>query len=64
MAGEGQGAGAVAVLNREICVLRGPTAGIRGFWPGKYEADFLRAQIGSGVFADLVGLGDIIIETE
>lgn len=64
MAGEGPGAGAVAVLNREVSVLRGKTAGAVGFWPGKYDADFLRAQIGSGVFNDLVSIGDIRMETE
>ena len=66
MAGEGPGAGAgaVAVLNREISVLRGRTAAVVGFWPGKYDADQLRSQIGSGVFSDLVGCGDIRIESE
>jgi hypothetical protein len=62
--GEGPGAGAVAVLNREVSVLRGKTSGIVGFWPGRYDADQLRAQIGSGVFADLVGVGDIRLEVE
>ena len=62
--GEGPGAGAVAVLNREVSVLRGRTAAAVGFWPGKYDADQLRSQIGSGVFADLVGIGDIRIEVE
>lgn len=62
--GEGPGAGAVAVLNREVSVLRGKTAGIVGFWPGRYDADQLRSQIGSGVFADLVSVGDIRVETE
>ena len=64
MAGEGPGAGAVAVLNREISVRRGPTAAITGFWPGRYDADQLRSQIGSQVFSDLVGIGDIKVESE
>jgi hypothetical protein len=62
--GEGPGAGAVAVLNRECSVLRGRTAPMIGFWPGRYDADQLRAQIGSKVFADLVSVGDIRLEVE
>lgn len=64
MAGEGPGAGAVAVLNREVSVLRGRTAAVVGFWPGKYDADILRGQLGNRVFADLVSIGDIKIEVE
>ena len=63
-AGEGPGAGAVAVLNREISVLRGSTAAAVGFWPGKYDADFLRGQLGNRVFSDLVSIGDVRLETE
>ena len=62
--GEGPGAGAVAVLNREVSVLRSPTAAAVGFWPGRYDADHLRSQIGSAIFADLVSIGDIRVETE
>ena len=62
--GEGPGAGAVAVLNREVSVLRGKTAAAVGFWPGRYDADQLRSQIGSQVFSDLVGIGDIRVESE
>ena len=63
-AGEGPGASAVAVLGREVSVLRGPQAPAAGFWPGRYDADFLRSQLGSQVFADLVGCGDIRVESE
>jgi len=63
-AGEGPGAGAVATVCREFSVLRGATAPAIGVWPGRYEADQLRATIGSQVFADLVGCGDIRVESE
>lgn len=62
-AGEGPGAPAVAVLNREVSVMRGPKAQIVGFWPGKYDADYLRCQLGNYVFADLVSIGDIRLES-
>ena len=63
-AGEGPGAHAVAVVGREFCVLRGTTANVLAVWPGRYDADALRASIGSQVFADLVGCGDIRMESE
>ena len=63
-AGEGPGAEAVAVVGREFSVLRGATAPAVGIWPGRYPADELRAIIGSKVFSDLVGIGDIRVESE
>ncbi len=64
MPGEGPGASAVAIVGREFSVLRGRTAPAVGILPGRYEADHLRATIGSKVFADLVGCGDIRVESE
>ncbi len=64
MAGEGPGASAVAVVGREFSVLRGATAPVVAIWPGRYDADTLRASIGSKVFSDLVGCGDIRVESE
>ena len=64
MAGEGPGDSGVAVVNREFTVLRGRSAPATGILPGRYELDHLRATIGSKVFSDLVGCGDIRIETE
>ncbi len=64
MPGEGPGASAVAVVGREFSVLRGPRAAAIGILPGRYEADQLRSDIGSKVFADLVSIGDIRLETE
>lgn len=64
MPGEGPGASAVAVLGKEVSVIRGPQAPVTGFWPGRYDSDFLRAQLGNRVFADLVSIGDIRLENE
>lgn len=62
--GEGPGAGLVAILNREVSILRGPSAAVCGYWPGRYDADNLRVSLGNRVFADLVSIGDIRLETE
>ena len=64
MAGEGPGAPAVAVVGKEFSVVRGPLGRVMGVWPGRYDADQLRSQIGSKVFSDLVGIGDIRVESE
>lgn len=64
MAGEGPGAPAVAVVGKEFSVVRGPLCPVIGIWPGRYDADLLRGTIGSKVFADLVGIGDIRLEVE
>ena len=64
MAGEGPGAGAVAVVGKEFSVIRGPRTAAVVVWPGKYDADYLRSMIGNRAFSDLIGIGDVRLESE
>jgi hypothetical protein len=61
--GEGPGDSGVAVLGREVSVLRGPQDPVLGILPGRYEMDDLRRHLGNRLFADLVSIGDIRLET-